>query len=524
MAKKKGSKRSKTNGFMSKQGQRNQDKDKVCVERTEFVKGLSASEVIRDPDMGYIYKVIEPKLEPEEREALNTILSLFKQTIFLEAPSDKMGMEAEPILMATINGIIDRYDIDVSGDTQDKVMYYIRRDILGYGLIDNLMQDENIEDISCNGAGSPIFVYHRIYENIPTNVSFSNNNELDSFIVLLAQKANKHISLSQPLVDGRLPDGSRLQCTLSEVTPKGSTFTIRRFREVPLTPVDLIKNGTISYEMAAYFWMAVEFGSSVSFSGGTATGKTTTLNALSLFIPINKKIVSVEDTREINIPHKNWIAGVTKMGFLEGASQGPEVDMFDLVKAALRQRPQILIVGEVRGKETFIMFQAMAVGHTAYTTIHADNFDALIQRLEAPPISLPRVLVSLMDIVVFQKQIRIGERFVRKVTEVIEVSEFDQNTQNFKIDIPFQYDEAHNKFVFSGKSAILQAIKRKMAWDDDDLLGEFARRVQILKGLVEQDTKRHTDFIMMVESYYRKPQATYAALVTGKGKIIGGGL
>ncbi|MEX2738135.1 MAG: type II/IV secretion system ATPase subunit, partial [Candidatus Wukongarchaeota archaeon] len=269
---------------------------------------------------------------------------------------------------------------------KNRVFYHIFREFLGYGKIDILMNDTGIEDISCDGHQVPIFIYHKKYDAISTNIRFDTEDELNSFVVRLSQISGKQISIYSPIVDGKLPDGSRLQTTLGKTVTKTPTFTIRKFKEKPLTPVDLIDFQSLSIEMAAYFWMAIERGASILFCGGTASGKTTALNALSLFIPSQNKIVSIEDTREVSLPHENWIAGTTREGFTASDEKtGKDIDMFDLIRAALRQRPKVIIVGEVRGREAYSLFQAMATGHTSYATVHASDIHTLIQRLENPP-------------------------------------------------------------------------------------------------------------------------------------------
>ncbi|KYK21189.1 hypothetical protein AYK21_05125 [Thermoplasmatales archaeon SG8-52-2] len=273
--------------------------------------------------------------------------------------------------------------------SKKKIFYHIFKEFLGYGKIDIIMEDEGIEDISCDGYHVPVFIYHKKFDEISTNVKFEDEFELDSFVIRLAQICGKQISIYSPIVDGKLPDGSRLQTTLAKTVTKPSTFTIRKFKENPLTPVDLLGFKSMSLDMVAYFWFAIENGASILFCGGTASGKTTALNALSLFIPSTHKIVSIEDTREVSLPHSNWIAGTTRQGFSASDEKtGKDIDMFDLIRAALRQRPKVIIVGEVRGKEAYSLFQAMATGHTSYATVHASDIHTLIQRLENPPISL----------------------------------------------------------------------------------------------------------------------------------------
>ena len=244
-------------------------------------------------------------------------------------------------------------------------------------------------------------MFHRKYGSLKSNVTYDDEEELSDFVVKLAQKCGKHISIAEPMLDATMPDGSRLQMTLStEVTTKGSTFTIRKFKEDPFSPPDLIEFNTMSSEMVAYLWLAVENGINALVAGGTAAGKTSTLNAFSLFIPQEAKIVSIEETREINLPHSNWIPGVSRSGFGEvvGGKVVGEIDMYDLMKAALRQRPEYILVGEIRGREAYVLFQAMATGHTTYSTFHADSTRSLIHRLEGKPIDIPRVMLASLDI------------------------------------------------------------------------------------------------------------------------------
>ncbi|MFQ6056496.1 MAG: type II/IV secretion system ATPase subunit, partial [Methanosarcinales archaeon] len=249
--------------------------------------------------------------------------------------------------------------------------------------IEPLMNDPYIEDISCDGTNVPLYIVHRKYGSLKTNIIYSDEKKLQEFIVKLAERCGRFISYAEPLLDGSLPDGSRIQASFSkDVTTKGPTFTIRKFVEEPLSPIDLIKNKTVNSEVLAYLWLAVESGSSILIGGGAATGKTTFLNALSMFIPPTAKIVSIEDTRELNLMHENWIPSVARVGFAKGIG---EVTMFDLLKESFRQSPDYVIVGEVRGKEAYVMFQGMAAGFPALGTMHAGKVDDIIYRLETPP-------------------------------------------------------------------------------------------------------------------------------------------
>jgi len=390
---------------------------------------------------------------------------------------------------------------------KDRVFYHIFREFLGYGRIDILMNDTGIEDISCDGQQAQLFIYHKKYDAISTNIRFESEEELNSFVVRLSQISGKQISIYSPIVDGKLPDGSRLQTTLAKTVTNSSTFTIRKFKEKPLTPVDLIDFKSLSVEMAAYFWMAIERGSSILFCGGTASGKTTALNALSLFIPSQNKIVSIEDTREVSLPHDNWIAGTTREGFSASDKKtGKDIDMFDLIRAALRQRPKVIIVGEVRGKEASSLFQAMATGHTSYATVHASDIHTLIQRLENPPIQLPRALLTSLDIIVFQNAIDICGKTVRRMTSVTEIVKLDPDTNQLIFMEPFKWvSKTDDRFESSGVSKILNNIRIQSDWTEEQISKELENRKIILNWMLKKNIRDYKDVGRIVADYAKYP-------------------
>ena len=390
---------------------------------------------------------------------------------------------------------------------KEKIYYHLFRDFLGYNKIDILMKDEGIEDISCDGHQVPIFIYHKKYDAITTNIKFDDEKQLNSFVVRLAQICGKQISIFSPIVDGKLPDGSRLQTTLARTVTKPSTFTIRKFKENPLTPIDLIAFQSISFDMAAYFWLAIEKGASILFCGGTASGKTTALNALSIFIPEQHKIVTIEDTREINLPHKNWIAGTTRQGFTASDEKtGKDIDMFDLIRAALRQRPKVVMVGEVRGKEAYSLFQAMATGHTSYATVHASDIHTLIQRLENPPIGLPRTLLTSLDIIVFQNAVDISGKMVRRTTSITEIVKLDSDTNQLIFMEPYKWiSKTDDRFESSGSSKILNNIRLQSDWTEEQLEKELENRKLILRWMKEKNIRDYIEVWKVINQYSRYP-------------------
>ena len=472
-------------------------------------KGLGSRRIIFDNrTKQYRYFILEPQLTVEEEEFKNKLMHLFR----IRADVDVFKLsykEKTQQLKQSLEKLIEDNNIELKSDSKDKIFYYIFQEFVGYGKIDIMMHDTEIEDISCDGQNVPIFVYHKVYENIKSNVVFRDEEKLNSFVIKLSQMCGKQISVYEPVVDGKLYDGSRLQTTLGNTITKYSTFTIRRFREDPLTPVDLIDNNTMSVEMAAYFWLTIEKGASVLFCGGTASGKTTTLNALSLFLPNSYKIVSVEDTREINLPHENWIAGTTRTGFSssEQSKTAKDIDMFDLIRVALRQRPRAIIVGEVRGKEAYSLFQAMTTGHLSYSTVHASDMHSLIQRLESPPISLPRSLLTSLDMVVFLNNLTIAGKPVRRVTNVTEIIKLDPETNRLVTISPFYWiSELEDNFKDTKGSKILTRIKLENMWTDDKLEEELKNRKKVLEWMQKNNRRSYTQVGKIISDYYHDPE------------------
>ena len=484
-------------------------KIEVIEEQTGFGwKKQGTKRIIYDhTNHEFKFEVIEPPIKEDEKQTKNEISHLFKMLADINT-FDITYEEKQKFLEETIEHIISDNHIYVEEASKDTIFYYIFRDFLGYGRIDILMHDDGIEDISCDGPDTPIFIHHRKYEAIETNIYFDSEPELNAFLGRLCQVSGKQISVFAPIVDGKLPDGSRLQATLARTVTKPSTFTIRKFKEIPLTPIDLIEYKSMSTEMAAYFWMAIEDGASILFCGGTASGKTTALNALMLFIPPSHKIISIEDTREVNIPHKNWIAGTTRKGFAasDASKTGKDIDMFDLIRAALRQRPRVIIVGEVRGKEAYSLFQAMATGHTAYATVHASTIHTLIQRLENPPIELPRALLTSLDVIVFQNAVDIGGKMVRRMTSVTEIIKLDTDTNQLIFMAPYTWlSKTDDRFESAGSSKILNRIKQQNDWTDEQLVQELNNRILVLEWMRRKKIKSYKKFGSIIAEYKKFP-------------------
>ena len=300
-----------------------------------------------------------------------------------------------------------------------------------------------------------------------------------------------------------MPDGSRVNATYTkDVTSKGPTFTIRKFTKIPWTPIQLIAFNTVSPEMMAYFWLLIEHKSSILIAGGTASGKTTFLNAIAFFIPPELRVVSIEDTREINLPRENWLPAVARPSV--GVGKVGEIDLFELLKSSFRQTPDYLIVGEVRGKEAFVLFQGMASGHASLSTMHADSVDTLIRRLETPPIELSPTLVNTLDCVVIATHALIGKQETRKVREVNEIVSVNKD-RTALINTPLVWDAGKDMFYFKKQSKVFEKISSRYGIAPEKMQKEFAVRAKLLYELAKRKIFGFEDVQKMINDYYRNP-------------------
>lgn len=395
----------------------------------------------------------------------------------------------------------------------EKMLYYLQRDFIGYEKIDPVKHDINVEDISCDGYNSPVFVYHTEHEQIITNI-YHQETRLDDFVVKLAQRSGKGISKRQPQVDATLPDGSRAQLTLGkEVSDHGTNYTIRQFKEVPFTPIDLINWGTFSLDQMALLWLAIENEKSLIFAGGTASGKTTSLNAISLFIPSNTKIVSIEDTREVELPQRNWVASVTRPSFTE--DQKGDIDEFDLLEAALRQRPDYIVMGEIRGEEGRTLFQVMSTGHTTYTTFHADSVGEVIKRFTTDPINVSKTMFSALDLVSIQTSTRVNGQKVRRSKVLTEINHYDTDNDEINVQDIYNWQAETDEFNQIGQSNVLDDIKFDQGWQQHRLEQEMFERKVVLAYLIEHGLNTYTEVAATIQAYINDSE-TILSLIAGE--------
>lgn len=486
------------------------------VDRTEIEPPHSAVRVVLDrASEAYRYEVVETSLAREETRILEELRSALPYVVPGEhgprTPAERLAR-----IRAIATAYLETHHRELEPEALARIAYYLVRDTLGYGPMDAIMRDPEIEDISCDGVGVPLYVFHAGYGSIPTNVRFPDERALDSFVLLLGQRCGRSLSVGRPVLDGTSPEGHRVQATYGrQVTSRGASFTVRRFRERPFTPVDLIRSGTANEEMLAYLWLAAEHGESLIVCGGPGAGKTSTLNAVALFIAPSAKIVSIEDVRELHLPQENWVAASTRTGMGDRGPDGKslgEIDMFDLVRAALRQRPSHILVGEVRGREAYAMFQAMATGHATYATMHADSVRAMVTRLESPPIHVPRVLLSSLRLVAIEAQIPTDHGSLRRIRQLVEIVRLEPETNEIVTNPVYEWDPTTDTFRFQGHSYLFDRVATATHRSAEEMRAEFARRVRVIRSLVERRVTDYRELWRCIAEYYQDPESTLARL------------
>ncbi|MCM2325854.1 MAG: type II/IV secretion system ATPase subunit [Candidatus Woesearchaeota archaeon] len=454
--------------------------------------------------MELLYEIDEPKLSESESEILRLIMLALEEMINISIVKVEKASQIIKYLEKNVQSILVELGTKVSKETYLKLMYYIFRDSVGLNRIEPMLNDFYIEDIECNGIDFPLYIVHRKYENLRSNVIFKSMPEITDFVEKLAQKCGRYVSYAKPLLDGTLPDGSRVNATYSEdVTTRGPTFTIRKFTQEPWTPVHLISFGTSSAKVLGYLWLAIEHKLNFMVVGETASGKTTFLNAILSFIPPDARIVSIEDTRELNLSHDNWMPTVTRSGFgipnLAGKEYG-EITLFDLLRESFRQAPDYVIVGEIRGNEAFVLFQGMASGHSSFGTFHAGSVQTLIRRLETPPISLSPSLIESLDIVCVMAHMKEATRNIRRLKEVIEIQQVTDEGANF--NKPFEWDPVSDKVIQKESLFVLSKITKTTGKPEQELIREVELRAMLLQTLANRNILDFKKINEIIKEYY----------------------
>lgn len=495
-------------------------KDLADIRKNAIVDPSSAN-IIYKIGGGYIhidalhsrYNSIETRLNLEQKDKLRKIKDLI-----LEKASAEESVETKEDLVRILeklfdlsveigNGNIKRRKkggkVVLTQREHDLLKYYINRDIIGYGVIEPLIMDPYIEDIHLIGT-SRVRVSHKAFQyGLETNIRFEDEVTLNEFFVSMSERMGRPVSASKPIVDGTLPDGSRINMIYSnDVSARGSSFTIRKFAAEPISPIQLIKWGTFSPEFVAYIWMCLENKMNIILAGETASGKTTALNALLCFIDHRGKIYSVEDTPEVKPPQKGWQRCVTR----ESGPEEARVTMFDLLRAALRSRPDYIVIGEIRGEEGRVAFQCMQTGIPVLATFHASNATKFIQRMTGQPINIPMSFIDNVNVIIFQSAVNVNRRFLRRVTGVEEFIGFNKEAGGVLSRNVFKWDSATDNLYFRGNnnSYILEkriALEHGYS-EPKDVYKDLRQREKIIRKMIELDITGYHEVNKLLSDYY----------------------
>lgn len=487
------------------------------IERYPLYEPFSHVVIVQNPKTGeYKYILDELQLDVLERDVYHRILEVLLAEI--ESPKEEID-DPRKFFAEAAKRIVDKYRISL-GWLPDvswyKILYHAERDLVGFGKLDPLMRDPNIEDISCDGVKKSVYIWHRKHESIETNLQFESDEVLDNLVVKLVHMAGKHVSSAFPIVDASLPGKHRLAVAYRrEITPFGTAFTIRKFREDPYSIIDLINIGTFSEEMAAYLWICLENRASVMVLGGTAAGKTTALNALGCLVKPGSKIMTIEETAELNLSHENWVSLISRQSYGLGGSNVGEVALFDLVKTCMRHRPDLMIVGEVRGQEAYVLFQALATGHGGMCTMHAENLVSAVRRLTQKPMEISPAYIPLMNIVMSVQRVHLiknGEKKAfRRVLSVNEIVDYENYVH------PFKWDPAKDEQIISlDNSAQIKSISERLGLTTQDVLNEMNRRRDVLRWMKTKNIRSYKEVATIIAEYYARPKQFYEKIISGE--------
>lgn len=450
-----------------------------------------------------VYEIEEPILNEQEKIYREQLTSAIRDMINFEEVIERNEETLLEYIDKRLKILAMEFGFDIPYESYKKIYYYLCRDFVGMNEIEPVMKDYYVEDIECNGVNSPVYIIHRLYRSIKTNVMFSNMEKLEGIVEKLAQRCGKHISYASPILDGTLPDGSRVNATYTQdITSRGPTFTIRKFTKTPWTPIQLLSFRTLSPEMLAYLWILVEYKMNILITGGTASGKTTLLNAVAFFIKPEARVVSIEDTRELNLPRENWLPSVVRSST---GNRENEITLFTLLRNSFRQNPDYVIVGEVRGKEAFVLFQGMASGHSSISTMHSESVETLVKRLETPPIELSPTLLNMLDCVCIMTHAMVNNQETRKLREIVEIVNINPDGTAM-VNSPFSWNPNDDKFYFKKNSRIFEKISRRYGIKIEDINNEFRRKIQILYQMYKRGISKFEEVQEIINKYYKRPE------------------
>jgi flagellar protein FlaI len=455
-----------------------------------------------------IYTVLEPEMTDAEKDIMKKVSEALIEVVEVELSAVTDEGKAMEYLEKQIKKVMSDFGIKLSADQYVKIMYYIYRNFIGFNEIEPFLQDPHIEDISCDGVGAPIYIVHRKFGSLKTNIMFRDDEYLREFIIKLAERCGRYVSYAEPILAATLPDGSRVSATLAgDVATRGPTFTIRKFGENPMSPVDQMKMLTASSDMLAYFWYIIENGASMLIVGGVATGKTSFLNSLCMFIPPESKIVSIEDTRELRIPNEHWVPSLARTGFGIPMPSGEKyggVTLFDLLKESFRQNPDYVVVGETRGKEAYVLFQGMSSGHPSMSTFHAGSVDTVIKRLITPPIELSPTLIESLNVVAVMIHARNKGKSARRIREIVEIGKVDPKTNQVDTRVIFKWNPVSDTYERLEDSMFLKKIVTAKGGTLEKAYEEIEKRKQLLDWMYQNDINDYKEVTNLIGKYYKE--------------------
>ena len=477
-------------------------KERVLIEAYDDVK------VYREPgEPLYLYEASVPRYKGEEKLLVNTLVEIASKIIQYEPGAFASQEQRKTVYLQKVLEIIDATpELKIPSTAKEFYAKAVVREMVGYGIIDTLLEDDHLEEIMVIGPAKPVYVFHRKYEMMKTNVVFYEDKDIRDLGDRIARSVGRRIDFQSPLLDARLPDGTRVNMTLPPASIDGSTITIRKFRHDPFTVIDLITMGTLNYEVAAFIWLASDgFGAkpaNMLISGGTASGKTTMLNVICSFVPSDERVITVEETAELALPLPHWIRFETRP---PGIEQTGEISMDTLVKNALHMRPDRIIVGEIRGEEGFTLFSAINTGHDGCSgTVHANSAKETLIRIMSPPINIPPIMITPLNFIIMTQRINDRRKgMIRRVTEVAEVT----GVENDKPTIQTIYvrDPAKDELAATGiPSNYLHMLSKYLGVSKDAVDEELRQRQNILKEMTEKGVRRIDEVCAITQSYVLK--------------------
>ena len=463
--------------------------------------------IVRGADGVLTYVPVEPPLSDNDRRAVEAVKQALATTRVRIDEVLREGRSSR-VVEQLAREVIERRRIPV--DNMDAVMYYLKRDLVGYGPLDPMLSDPLIEDVHVDGPGTPVYVWHSRWESLKTVVALS-DEELSTLVWRLSALTGKQVSLAEPILEALLPEGYRLELVIPPVSPRGPSMTIRKYFTHPITLIDMVNLGTISPEAVAYLWLMIDYGRNIVIIGPTGAGKTTLLNALLYLVNPTAKIITIEDTREINILHEHWQPLLTR------PSTDPSirnVDTYTLLEVAMRSRPQYVVVGEVRGGEAYTLFQAFASGHSGMTTMHAETVEDAIKRLITKPMNVPPMLVGFAHIFIRIMIVQVGGRITRRVVEIVE--NLGMTKSGPRLNTVFRWDPDRDVLVKVSESRMFEVISRARFVPIDRLREELERREELIRFMAIHGFTGPAVVRRIFSSYHIKPIETLEAVRRGE--------